>query len=48
MCFVVKQNIKRFRQMLQGESDPEQRSVIEELLAQESEKLTEDRRTGST
>lgn len=35
--FVVGENIRRYRQMLESENDDERRSLIERLLAEETE-----------
>ena len=41
MNFVAEQNIKRFRQLLECETDPSKRKVLEDLLADEEAKLAE-------
>jgi hypothetical protein len=50
MNFVAEQNIKRFRQMLEHETDREKRSVIRKLLLEEEAKLEQQiaERTGNS
>jgi hypothetical protein len=43
--WVVEQNIRRFREMLRGETDPDRRHELERLLAEEQSRLTEIDRT---
>jgi anti-sigma factor RsiW len=44
--WVVEQNIRRFREMLRGEINPDRRRELERLLAEEEARIAEIDRTG--
>jgi anti-sigma factor RsiW len=39
--WVVEQNIRRFREMLRGETNPDRRRELERLLAEEQARMAE-------
>lgn len=47
MNFVANQNIKRFRRLLEKETDSEKRAILKDLLAKEEATLAESQATRS-